>query len=82
MYVYEYDVPQYMYQEELNKIINGFYDDVNRQDEPVEEDNMKMVILDSGHNEYVPGKEAPDKSMREWEFNNDMQHRIMKMLNE
>lgn len=82
MYVHEYDVPQYMYQEELNKIINGFYDDVNRQDEPVEDDNMKMVILDSGHNEYVPGKEAPDKSMREWEFNNDMQHRIMKMLNE
>jgi N-acetylmuramoyl-L-alanine amidase len=41
---------------------------------------MKMVILDAGHNEYVKGKEAPDKSMREWEFNDDMQKRIYKML--
>ena len=47
-----------------------------------EDANMKMVILDSGHNEYVSGKEAPDKSMREWEFNNDMQHRISKLLAE
>lgn len=47
-----------------------------------EDENMKMVILDSGHNEYVSGKEAPDKSMREWEFNNDMQHRISKLLAE
>lgn len=82
MYVYEYDVPQDIYQEELNKIINGFYDNENRQDEPVEDDSMKMVILDSGHNEYVSGKEAPDKSMREWEFNNDMQQRISRMLSE
>lgn len=37
---------------------------------------MKLLILDSGHGEYVPGKEAPDKSMREWEFNNDMQYKI------
>ena len=40
----------------------------------------KLVILDSGHNEYVGGKEAPDKSMREWEFNNDMQYKIKKHL--
>ncbi len=39
-----------------------------------------LIILDSGHNEYVAGKEAPDKSMREWEFNNDMQYRIKKQL--
>ena len=45
-----------------------------------EDENMKMVILDAGHNEYVSGKEAPDKSMREWEFNNDMQYRINKLL--
>lgn len=37
---------------------------------------MKLLILDSGHAEYVLGKEAPDKSMREWEFNNDMQYKI------
>ena len=37
---------------------------------------MKLLILDSGHAEYVAGKEAPDKSMREWEFNNDMQYKI------
>lgn len=41
-----------------------------------------LVILDSGHNEYVSGKEAPDKSMREWEFNNDMQYKIKKRLEE
>ena len=38
----------------------------------------KLVILDSGHNEYVAGKQAPDGSMREWEFNNDMQYKIKK----
>ena len=43
---------------------------------------MKMVILDAGHNEYVKGKEAPDKSMREWEFNDDMQKRIATILRE
>ncbi len=25
-----------------------------------------LLILDSGHCEYVKGKEAPDKSLREW----------------
>lgn len=39
-----------------------------------------LVILDAGHNEYVSGKEAPDKSMREWEFNNDMQYKIKAQL--
>lgn len=43
---------------------------------------MKLIILDSGHAELVAGKEAPDKSMREWEFNNDMQYRIKDMLDE
>ena len=38
-----------------------------------------LLILDSGHCEYVAGKEAPNKSMREWEFNNYMQQRIMGM---
>ena len=67
MYVCEFNND--IYKDELNKILK-------------EADNMKMIILDSGHNEYVQGKEAPDKSMREWEFNNDMQYRILKMLNE
>ena len=34
---------------------------------------MNLIILDAGHNEYVSGKEAPDKSMREFEFNDWMQ---------
>ena len=41
-----------------------------------------LIILDSGHNEKVLGKQAPDGSMREWEFNNDMQYRIKKRLEE
>ena len=41
-----------------------------------------LVILDAGHNEYVSGKEAPDKSMREWEFNNAMQYLIKPRLEE
>lgn len=40
----------------------------------------KLIILDSGHNEYVSGKQAPDGSMREWEFNNDMQYKIKAQL--
>lgn len=35
-----------------------------------------LVILDAGHNEYVDGKEAVDKSLREWVFNNNMQYLI------
>lgn len=38
--------------------------------------SKKLLVIDSGHNEYVKGKEAPDKSMREWEFNNSMQYAI------
>ena len=43
---------------------------------------MKLLILDSGHNEYVQGKEAPDKSLREWIFNNEMQYKIKKRAEE
>ncbi|MGL5346234.1 MAG: N-acetylmuramoyl-L-alanine amidase [Peptostreptococcaceae bacterium] len=43
---------------------------------------MKLLILDSGHNEYVSGKEAPDKSLREWEFNKDIQSRLKKRAEE
>ncbi|MGL5330067.1 MAG: N-acetylmuramoyl-L-alanine amidase [Peptostreptococcaceae bacterium] len=37
-----------------------------------------LIILDSGHAEYVAGKEAPDKSLREWDFNNQMQYKLKK----
>ncbi|MGL6107161.1 N-acetylmuramoyl-L-alanine amidase family protein [Romboutsia sp.] len=43
---------------------------------------MKLLIIDSGHNEYVQGKESPDKSLREWEFNNDMQYKLKKRAEE
>lgn len=43
---------------------------------------MKLLILDSGHNEYVKGKEAPDKSMREWEFNREIQNQLKKRAEE
>ena len=39
-----------------------------------------LIILDSGHCEKVSGKQAPDGSMREWEFNNDMQYRLKQRL--
>ena len=39
-----------------------------------------LIILDSGHNEYVGGKRSPDGSLLEWEFNNDMQYRIKTRL--
>ena len=41
-----------------------------------------LVILDSGHAEYVEGKQAPDKSLREWTFNNEMQYKLKKALEE
>ena len=41
-----------------------------------------LIILDSGHNEYVGGKRSPDSTLLEWEFNNDMQLRIQKRLKE
>ena len=37
-----------------------------------------LVILDSGHAEYVEGKQAPDKSLREWDFNNQIQYKLKK----
>ena len=39
-----------------------------------------LVILDSGHAEHVGGKRSPDSSLKEWEFNNDMQRRLEKRL--
>lgn len=39
-----------------------------------------LVILDSGHNEKVQGKQSPDKSLREWDFNNAMQYKIKPRL--
>lgn len=39
---------------------------------------MNLLILDSGHNEYVKGKKSPDNSLFEWKFNNDMQYKIKK----
>ena len=43
---------------------------------------MNLVILDAGHAEKVAGKEAPDKSFREWDFNNKMQYKIKSRLEE
>lgn len=71
------------YYQDIKVIItDGSCATINIENSKGDDKNMKMIILDSGHNEYVSGKEAPDKSMREWEFNNDMQHRINKMLSE
>lgn len=39
---------------------------------------MSLVILDSGHNEYVKGKSNGD--FKEWDFNNKMQCKIKKRL--
>lgn len=39
-----------------------------------------LIILDSGHNEKVAGKKAPDNSFYEWKFNNEMQYKIKKRL--
>lgn len=39
---------------------------------------MNLVILDSGHNEYVKGKCNGD--FKEWDFNNKMQYKIKKRL--
>ena len=39
---------------------------------------MNLVILDSGHNEYVKGKSNGD--FKEWDFNNKMQCKIKKRL--
>ena len=39
---------------------------------------MNLVILDSGHAKNTAGKVAPDKSLYEWDFNNDMQYKLKK----
>ena len=38
------------------------------------------IILDSGHAKVTAGKRSPDSSLMEWEFNNDMQYRLKKRL--
>ena len=37
-----------------------------------------LIILDSGHAEKVSGKQSPDKTLREWDFNNQMQYKLKK----
>ena len=37
-----------------------------------------LIILDSGHAEKVSGKQSPDKTLREWNFNNEMQYKLKK----
>lgn len=71
------------YEQDIKVIItDGSCTTMHIENNKGDDEDMKMVILDAGHNEYVAGKEAPDKSMREWEFNDDMQKRIFKMLSE
>lgn len=71
------------YYQDIKVIItDGSCTTIEIEEDKGDDEDMKMVILDAGHNEYVAGKEAPDKSMREWEFNDDMQKRIFKMLSE
>lgn len=41
-----------------------------------------LIILDSGHAEYVKGKQAPDNSLREWDFNNVIQYKLKKRCEE
>lgn len=41
---------------------------------------MNVVYLDAGHAWSTAGKRAPDGSMLEWEFNNNMQHLIKPRL--
>ena len=38
------------------------------------------VILDAGHASVTAGKRSPDGKLLEWEFNNDMQYRLKKRL--
>ena len=37
-----------------------------------------LIILDSGHAQKVSGKQSPDKTLREWNFNNEMQYKLKK----
>ena len=38
------------------------------------------IILDAGHAKVTAGKRSPDSKLMEWEFNNDMQYRLKKRL--
>ena len=38
------------------------------------------IILDSGHAKTTAGKRSPDGKLLEWEFNNDMQYKLKKRL--
>ena len=40
------------------------------------------VILDSGHNEYVSGKRSPNGTLKEWQWNNNVQVKLKKRLEE
>lgn len=37
-----------------------------------------LIILDSGHTEKVSGKQSIDKTLKEWDFNNQMQYKLKK----
>lgn len=39
---------------------------------------MNLLLIDAGHAKNTSGKVAPDKSMYEWEFNNDIQYKLKK----
>lgn len=39
-----------------------------------------LVILDAGHAKNTAGKVAPDKSLYEWDFNNQMQYKLKERL--
>ena len=38
------------------------------------------IILDAGHASVTAGKRSPDSSLKEWEFNNDMQYKLKARL--
>ena len=37
---------------------------------------MNLLILDAGHAKNTAGKRNEKENFYEWEFNNDMQHKI------
>lgn len=43
---------------------------------------LYYVILDSGHNEYVAGKRSPKNLLAEWSWNNEVQKKLKKRLEE
>lgn len=42
--------------------------------------SKKYIVLDAGHCHATAGKRSADGSLREWEFNNDMQYRLKSKL--